>query len=197
MTLYYTAYITNKFHKMQKDINIYFKKLQKNKSQKTFKIIYELSKVQLFGVILRILKKPELSEDCLQEVYVKIWHQSSSYCESKASVMTWMSRIARNHAIDYVRRRELPIQEDFELSVISDEQLDLLDNVNNQQINKQLSKCLQKLKPEVMNILFMSYFNGLTYDNIAQVLEIPPSTIKTWVRRAMPVLKKCMEDSHE
>ena len=60
---------------MDKNINDYLKELQQNKNQKTFKKIYELSNVQLFGVIIRILKKREVSEDCLQEVYIKIWHK--------------------------------------------------------------------------------------------------------------------------
>ena len=177
---------------MPKDINRYFQQLQQNKSQRTFKKIFELSNVQLFGVIFRILKKPELSEDCLQEVYIKIWHNVDSYTEQKASVMTWMSRIAKNHAIDYVRKRKLPIQDDFELSVISDEQLDFLEAVEKQQSKQQLIHCLQQLKPEIMNVLLMSYFRGMTYENIAKTLNISINTVKTWIRRAMPILKKCL-----
>lgn len=178
---------------MQKDLNAYFKQLQKHRSQKTFKKIYQLSNVQLFSVILRILRRRELSEDCLQEVYVKVWHRLESYQEEKSSVMTWMSRIARNHAIDFLRKGKLPIIDDFELSIISDEQLSLLDLVNNQQANAQLNACLQQLKPEVMQVLMMSYFNGLTYENIAKTLNSPVNTVKTWVHRALPTLKKCME----
>ncbi|RUA05340.1 MAG: hypothetical protein DSY43_04815 [Gammaproteobacteria bacterium] len=162
----------------KKPIDIYFEQLKKIKSEKTFKKVYELSNVQLFGVIIRILKKRELSEDCLQEVYVKIWHKIKTYQHEKASVMTWMSTIARNHALDYLRKRELPIQDDFELSVISDEQLHFLDEMEQQQNKQQLNNCLQQLKPEIMNILLMSYFKGLTYENIAKTFKVPLSTIK-------------------
>jgi RNA polymerase sigma-70 factor (ECF subfamily) len=55
---------------------------------------------------------------------------------------------------------------------------------------------LQQLKPEVMEVLLMSYFKGLTYENIANTLKVPLNTIKTWVRRAMPILKKCLEDNN-
>jgi RNA polymerase sigma-70 factor (ECF subfamily) len=181
---------------MEKNINDYFKELQQNKNQKTFKKIYELSSVQLFGVILRILKRKELSEECLQEVYVKIWHKCHSYTQEKSSVTTWMFRIARNHAIDFVRKRELPIQDDFELSMISDEQLSVLEDMEQQQNKQQLHQCLQQLKPEVMEVLLMSYFKGLAYENIANTLKVPLNTIKTWVRRAMPILKKCLEDNN-
>lgn len=182
---------------MQKDINRYFKQFQQNKSERIFKKIFELSNVQLFGIILRILKKKELSEDCLQEVYIKIWHRTEGYVEQKSSVMTWMSTIAKNHAIDYIRKRELPIQDDFELSIISDKQLHFLDGIEQQQNKQQLYACLQQLKPEVMNVLLMSYFKGLTYENIAKTLDMPINTIKTWVRRAMPTLKKCLENKND
>ncbi|SMN00030.1 RNA polymerase sigma-70 factor [uncultured Candidatus Thioglobus sp.] len=181
---------------MENNINQYFQQLQKNKSQRTFKKIFELSNVQLFGVIIRILKKRELSEECLQEVYVKIWHKVDTYVEQKASAMTWMSTIARNHAIDYLRKRELPIQDDFELSIISDEQLGFLEALEQQQSKQQLNDCLQQLKPEVMNVLLMSYFKGLTYENIAKTINVPVNTIKTWTRRAMPILKKCLENNN-
>ncbi|MBE8232199.1 MAG: sigma-70 family RNA polymerase sigma factor [Endozoicomonadaceae bacterium] len=182
---------------MQKDISQYFKLLQQKKTQRNFKKVFELSNVQLFGVIIRILRQKELSEDCLQEVYVKIWHRMDSYVDDKASAMTWMSTIARNHAIDYIRKRQLPIQDDFELSVISDDQLHFLDNLEQKQTNQELSDCLQQLKPDVMNVLLMSYFKGLTYENIAKTLQVPVNTIKTWIRRAMPVLKKCLENTND
>lgn len=181
---------------MQKEIDIHFQQLQQNKTQRNFKKVFELSRVQLFAVILRILRKREISEDCLQEVYVKIWHKIDTFNQDKASVMTWMSVIARNHAIDFLRKRELPIVQDFELSVISDEQLDLLDTLENQQTKAQLMLCLQQLKPEVMQVLLMSYFNGLTYEGIAKTLKKPLNTIKTWVHRAMPTLKKCLENAN-
>lgn len=181
---------------MKNNINQYFQQLQKNKSERIFKKIFELSNLQLFGVIIRILRKKELSEECLQEVYVKIWHKADGYVEQKANAMTWMSTIARNHAIDYLRKRELPIQDDFELSIISDEQLDFLEELEQQQSKQQLNDCLQQLKPEIMNVLLMSYFKGLTYENIAKIINVPINTIKTWTRRAMPVLKKCLENNN-
>ncbi|MBE8189538.1 MAG: sigma-70 family RNA polymerase sigma factor [Candidatus Thioglobus sp.] len=179
---------------MQKHLSQYFQQLQRQKTQRNFKKVFECSNVQLFGVIIRILKQKEISEDCLQEVYVKIWHKIDSYIDAKSSPMTWMSAIARNHAIDYIRKRKLPIQDDFELAAISDEQLDFLQELEARQTNRQLQECLQQLKPEVMNVLLLAYFNGLTYQSIAKTLKVPVNTIKTWIRRALPVLKKCLEN---
>ncbi len=181
---------------MEKNLAFYFEQIQQNKTQRTFEQIYKLSSVRLFGVIIRILKRKELSEDCLQEVYVKIWNRIDSYNAEKANMMTWMSTIARNHAIDYVRKHELPIQDDFELSIIKDEQVHFLDNLEASDNNKQLQNCLSQLKAESRTVVFMAYFNGLTYDNIAKAVGSPVSTVKTWVSRSLPVLKKCLEGIH-
>ena len=181
---------------MDKNLEFYFPKLQQNKTQRTFEQVYKLSSVRLFGVIIRILKRKELSEDCLQEVYVKIWNRIDTYNAEKANMMTWMSTIARNHAIDYVRKHELPIQDDFELSVIKDDQVHFLDNLEANDANKQLRDCMGQLKAESKNVVFMAYFNGLTYDNIAKAVGSPVSTVKTWVSRSLPILRKCLEGSH-
>jgi RNA polymerase sigma-70 factor (ECF subfamily) len=181
---------------MQKNLEFYFVKLQQNKTQKTFEQVYKLSSVRLFGVILRILKRKDLSEDCLQEVYIKIWNKIDTYNAEKSNMMTWMSTIARNHAIDYVRKHELPIQDDFELSVIKDNQVHFLDSLEANDASKQLHNCLDQLKAESKNVLFMSYFNGMTYENIAKVVGSPVSTVKTWVARSLPILRKCLEDAH-
>jgi len=181
---------------MNKNLEFYFTKFQQNKTQRTFEQVYKLSSVRLFGVILRILKKRELSEDCLQEVYIKIWNRVDTYDTEKANMMTWMSTIARNHAIDYVRKHELPIQDDFELSIIKDEQVHFLDSLEANDASKQLHDCLGQLKAESKNVVFMAYFNGLTYDTIAKAVGSPVSTVKTWVSRSLPILKKCLEGSH-
>lgn len=181
---------------MEKNLEFYFQKIQQNKTQRVFEQIYKLSSVRLFGVILRILKRKELSEDCLQEVYIKIWNRIDTYDTEKANMMTWMSTIARNHAIDYVRKHELPIQDDFEMSVIKDEQVHFLDSLEVNDTNKQLMDCLGQLKTESKTVIFMAYFNGLTYDNIAKAVGSPVSTVKTWVSRSLPILKKCLEGAH-
>jgi RNA polymerase sigma-70 factor (ECF subfamily) len=152
--------------------------------------------VRLFGVIIRILKRKELSEDCLQETYVKIWNRIETYDTTRANMMTWMSTIARNHAIDYVRKHELPIQDDFEMSIIKDDQVHFLDSLEAKDASKQLHDCLGQLKAESKTVVFMAYFNGLTYDNIAKAVGSPVSTVKTWVSRSLPILKKCLEAAH-
>ena len=67
--------------------------------------LYEATSAKLFGVCLRILSDREESEDVLQDVYVTIWRRADRFDGARASVMTWVSTIARNRAIDRLRAR--------------------------------------------------------------------------------------------
>lgn len=67
--------------------------------------LYDATSAKLLGVCLRILSDREESEDVLQEVYVTIWRRADRFEAARASVMTWISTIARNRAIDRLRAR--------------------------------------------------------------------------------------------
>src|SRR5512138_1612692 len=67
--------------------------------------LYDATSAKLFAVCLRILSDREEAEDVLQEVYVTIWRRADRFDAGRASVMTWVSTIARNRAIDRLRAR--------------------------------------------------------------------------------------------
>ena len=73
-----------------------------------FRALYEASSPKLFGFVLRILQKRELAEEVLQESFVSIWNNSSSYQSSLAAPMTWMTTIVRNRAFDLLRSLSSP-----------------------------------------------------------------------------------------
>jgi RNA polymerase sigma-70 factor (ECF subfamily) len=176
---------------MSKNIEYYFAKKLTNHS---FYKIYQLSATQLYGVIFRILKKEHLAKECLQEVYIKIYKNFDNYNSIKSKPLTWMVTIARNYAIDFYRKKGLTIDEDFELNIISDTQIQMLENLEQSENKKQLIKCIKELKHQVKDAVFMQYYQGKTYNEIATVFQKPENTIKSWIARALPKLKKCMEE---
>lgn len=80
-----------------------------------FEQLYKLTSSQLFGVLKRILKTDALAEEALQETYVRIWNHADRYDSEKSTPVTWLVSIARNHAIDLLRKRHCG--EDIELIV--------------------------------------------------------------------------------
>ena len=70
-----------------------------------FRALYHHTSAKLFGLNLRLLKDRAEAEDALQEIYVKVWHAAGGYRANGHSPMTWLIAVARNHAIDRLRRR--------------------------------------------------------------------------------------------
>lgn len=111
---------------------------------KNFHKIYKLSSRQLYGVIFRMLRNKQLSEECLQEVFIKIYKNFGSYNKEKAQALTWMITIARNYTIDFIRKKQLQIADDFDLSVIDDEQIQILQTIENNENKQMLERCLDR-----------------------------------------------------
>ncbi|SMN01149.1 RNA polymerase sigma-70 factor [uncultured Candidatus Thioglobus sp.] len=174
-----------------KNLSYYFSKPLNNRN---FQQIYRLSATQLYGVILRILKQEQSAQDCLQEVFMKIYHNFDYYNSEKSQPLTWMVNIARNHAIDFYRKKQLPVVDDFDLSVINNEQTQLLEQLEQSERKKQIIDCLNTLNSDVRDAVFMQYFHGKTYAQMAQAFNKSENTIKSWVARALPKLKNCLEN---
>ena len=82
------------------------------KDQRAFARLYELTSAKLYGVILRILIRDEWAQDCLQEAFIKVWNHADGYRPDLAAPMTWMATIARNQALDLLRRKRREISLD-------------------------------------------------------------------------------------
>ena len=76
-----------------------------------FERLYAATRAKLFGVVLRILRRQDLAEEVIQEAYVKIWKSAGQFNPGLSSPITWMASIARNRAIDVVRKRTEAFEE--------------------------------------------------------------------------------------
>jgi RNA polymerase sigma-70 factor (ECF subfamily) len=156
--------------------------------------LYDATSAKLFGVCLRILSDREESEDVLQDVYVTIWRRADRFDATRASVMTWVSTIARNRAIDRLRARgpmayAEPV-EDLEIadgSVGADVLLEAADDRN------RLNHCLGELDDRTENVIRIAFFEGVTYEALANRLDAPLGTVKSWIRRGLAKLKGCLQ----
>ena len=112
-----------------------------------FARLYEATSSKLYGIVLRILKRRDVSDEVLQEVYVKIWERAGDFDAGRASPITWMSTIARNRALDELRRKRPDSIEDHPeaLDVAGEDEL-ALDAVLRGEDGRRLSDCLSKLE---------------------------------------------------
>jgi RNA polymerase sigma factor (sigma-70 family) len=164
-----------------------------SRNQQAFSYLYDNYAGALNGIIYRLVEDKELAEDILQEAFVKIWNNFSSYDTSKGRLFTWMLNLTRNLTIDTLRSKGYKKQN----KISSDENSVSNYADNNNPVEKfdalGLRKQLINLKPEQRNIIDMAYFNGFTQDEIAKQMGIPLGTVKTRMRSAIIELRKMLQ----
>ncbi len=160
---------------------------------KALRKLYDQTSAKLFALILRIVKDRQQSEDCLQQVYIKVWQASSSYDRLKASPMTWMNTIARNQSLDLLRKlnRE-PFMDDEGLDLQQDTGRSQEQLVSLSQEQSLIHRCLKVLNDQQRQCLELAYFDGVTHQGLSDQLDVPLGTVKTWIRRGLLRLKECM-----
>jgi RNA polymerase sigma factor (sigma-70 family) len=157
--------------------------------------VYRLTSAKLFGVALRILGSQAEAEDVLQEVYVTVWRKAADFDAGRASPMTWLIAIARNRAIDRLRasrqsRRMVPIDVAAE---VADSAAGADAALESAQDHAKLHGCLGQLADRERAALRGAFFDGNTYEDLAERMKVPLGTMKSWIRRAMIKLKDCLE----
>ena len=159
-----------------------------------FKQLYERSSAKLFGVILRILRNRERSEDVLQDVYLKIWQKSGSYDPAFGKPITWMSAIARNRAIDIIRatRSTRTIAEPGDEEELFRLGGDQAGGLGPDELET-LRTCLGEMKDESRQYVLQAYYEGLSREELAERHQVPVGTIKTRLRRGLQSLRACLE----
>jgi RNA polymerase sigma-70 factor, ECF subfamily len=158
-----------------------------------FERLYGATRAKLYGVLLRILGRPELADDVMQETYLKVWQMAGKFDPTVASPITWMVAMARNRAIDIVRKKVDASVEDTPeaLGVAAETPPPLARREMTEELRRLLT-CLGKLDPEKQRIVLLAYYSGWSREQLAQKLDIPVNTIKTWLRRSLLEIRECM-----
>ena len=175
------------------------------KDQSAFAELYSATKGKLFSTVLVIVKRWDLAEEIIQDVYARIWANAGSYLASSGSPMTWMITIARNLAIDMVRKPALEVYPDdsalLELPDDCPTALELIETAEAhrssvQQQQKVLS-ALQSLNPVRRDLVIAAYIHGESRQQLSKRTGVPVNTVKTWIRRALLEVEAILQNSGE
>jgi RNA polymerase sigma-70 factor (ECF subfamily) len=154
--------------------------------------LYRATSDKLYGVSLRILRKPELANQALADAYLRIWREAGQYAPVLLDPMSWLVMQARRAAIEIARKRsELGHEEMAEVSEQTAEtEGEDTERVVSDEL-RQLLGCLAGLSADPRLMLLLAYYDGWSHTELAIEFDAPPGTIRTWMLRGLEQVREC------
>ena len=162
------------------------------------KRLYERTSSQLFGLALRIVRQRDAAEDVLQEAFMSIWRGATNYRASLSPPMAWLGLIVRSRALDSLRKRtsdraDLMNDLDDEMSqTLEGDSPNPMDMADASEQAFALHQCLGKLDHKQREVVSLAYLRDQSHGELAEQLQLPLGTVKTWIRRGLEQLRTCM-----
>jgi RNA polymerase sigma-70 factor (ECF subfamily) len=159
----------------------------------SLRVIYERECPAMIGVALRIVRRRELAEEIVHDVFVQIWRHARTFDPALGSARAWMFAIVRNRAISALRStsRELPTA-DEELTAAVDRGAESENAFDRLAEGSALRRCLEHLEPRRRLGVLLAYVEGLSHGEIAARLGVPLGTAKSWLHRSLTQLRECL-----
>ncbi|WP_124980670.1 RNA polymerase sigma factor [Nonlabens xiamenensis] len=161
----------------------------KSGDESAFSRVYDRYQEALHGVIFNIVKDNAVSQEILQDVFIKIWNNSQSYDSEQGRFFTWALNISRNASIDYLRSKG---HKNSLKNLSTDNFVDVLETSDDLEKETNaifLKKWIQKLEPMCVQIIDVIFFKGFTFNDGAKELDMPSGTLKTRHRKCMMALR--------
>ena len=149
--------------------------------------LYDRYSGVVYGIALRVLGNTTAAEDVMQEIFLQLWRNPQAFRPERGSLAPWLAVIARNRAIDVVRKRR-PEEDIHELPIAGS--VDLEEEAARKIAVEKVRGVLAQLPTEQRKALEMAYFEGLTQTEIAGKTGEPLGTVKTRIRSGLMALRK-------
>jgi RNA polymerase sigma-70 factor (ECF subfamily) len=163
--------------------------------RQAFQLLFRATSAKLYGVVFRILRRKDLADEIVQEAYLRIWRRAASFNPHAGSPITWMAVIARNLALDEVRRAQpVSIEDRPEVLDMPDEFSHPLDARERSETWARLMACLEGIEKDRREMVLLAYHHGMSREDLAAKFGAPVATVKTWLRRSLLQLRACLGD---
>jgi RNA polymerase sigma-70 factor, ECF subfamily len=164
----------------------------KNREQEALGTLYDRYGRLAYSLILRVVKNSAVAEDLVQETFLRVWNRAHAFDEDKGALGPWVLTVARNRAIDYLRSVSGRMSQSmYELSGNEQQSMfgDLEKDVLNSDRARVLRAAFQKLNENQKTVLELAYFEGMSQSEMAEKMNQPLGTVKTWVRSGLQALR--------
>lgn len=144
----------------------------------------------VYSVALRVLKDPGHAEDVMQEVFFNLWESPKSFTSSRGSLGAWLLVVARNRAIDILRRRKPsdPIDD-----VVLPAETNVASEAERNSLMEKVRTAMNALPSDQQKSLRLAFFEGLSHTEIAAQTGDPLGTVKTRIRTALISVRKAIQ----
>ena len=148
--------------------------------------LYDRHNGLLYSIVMRIVRHAPDAEEVLQEAWLQIWRGAASYNDARGAVGAWLVTVARSRAIDRVRSEGSRQRAEQAAGVDPPPPTeDASANAAHRQMSERVSRALDQLGSQHRQVLELAYFGGLTQTEIAERLNAPLGTVKSWTRQAL------------
>ncbi len=158
----------------------------------------------LFSLVYRMVRDRTLAEDLSQEAFIRAFNAIGSY-KPRYKFSSWIFKIANNHTIDYLRKRKLDTvsidgsphartsEEEAQTRLVVESHEEAPDRyVEARELGGQIEEAIAQLRPEYRTAVLLRHVEGYTYEEIAEIMELPLGTVKTYLHRARGELKSLL-----
>lgn len=168
------------------------------KNKEALEILYDRYEKILFSFLYKMTEDYDLAEEALQEVFIKIWRGTGEYDEGKGKFTSWLFTMARNSAIDIIRKKKAkPFVTIETIDQMASDGLSVEEKAEWQEEKTRVQKAVDLLSAEQKGLIQLIYFKGYTQQKISEDYNIPLGTVKSRIRLALKNLKKSLTFEHE
>jgi len=163
----------------------------------------------VFSLIYRMVRDRETAEDLAQETFIKVLNAIATY-RPEFKFSSWVFKIANNTAIDHLRRRELdtlsldgsphattPESVEATALQIGSDRGSPLDVLESKELGGEIEAAIKQLRPEYRSCILLRHVEGRPYEEIAEMLDLPLGTVKTYIHRARTELRLALQHLRE
>jgi RNA polymerase sigma-70 factor (ECF subfamily) len=162
-------------------------------SQAALRRLYELESRRLYGIALRIVQRPAIAAEVLQEAFIQVWRNARTFSPARGAAEAWLIGIVRFRALDAVRKHGREILSDDPTLGDSAVEPDAIERIDAAADAGALRRCLGTLDDNQRRCVTLAFVDGLSHSEIAQRLTAPLGSVKSWVRRGLLALRSCLE----
>ncbi|MDH5588702.1 MAG: sigma-70 family RNA polymerase sigma factor [Gemmatimonadota bacterium] len=156
----------------------------------------------VFSLVYRMVRDRTLAEDLSQEAFIRAFNAIGSY-DPKYKFSNWIFKIANNHTIDHLRKKKLntvsihgsphagtadEVQQTSVVVVSTDENPE--ERLEHKELGGEIEEAIGELRSEYRTVILLRHVEGYAYDEIAEIMDLPLGTVKTYLHRARGELKE-------